>query len=315
MVVSRGDLFNSPDHHLHSFDGEDAVFVPMDRAAYHRSIFLDARISPAANGTLRLPLQNLAAEGAFKPIGWIFHLAHCGSTLLARALDDPKSNLVLREPMCLREVSLNYSPARVALVKAMLGKRYCAQAPSLVKASVPVNFILPQLLTDAGDVRAIFLHCPLRDYLLAVLRTPGHRDWIARVTGLLASHLGDLTGSTDAERGAALWLAQMRAFEKAMAHNAATVSLDCEIFFGTPRPVLAAACAYLDVAMTDRAIEKTVAGPLFANHAKMPAHVFDNAMRLARRSALEDELAPELDVAARWVMQAGGGPLLPRPLS
>ncbi len=315
MVVTRSDLFDSPDHYLHSFDDENAVFVPMDRAAYHRSIFLDARISPAANGSIRLPLERLEAEGAFKPIGWIFHLAHCGSTLLARALDDLKTNLVLREPMCLRDVALDYRPARVALVKAMLGKRYRAGAPSLVKASVPVNFILPQLLTDAGDVRAIFLHCPLRDYLLAILRTPGHRDWIARVTRLLASHLGDLTALTDAERGAALWLAQMRAFDQAMARNPATVSLDCEIFFGTPRSALAAAAAYFEVEMTDVAIEQTVAGPLFATHAKRPAQRFDNAARLERRIELQHELAPELDRAESWVRQAGGGLLLPRPLS
>jgi len=47
MSLTIDDLFASPDHYLHSFEGDAAVFVPMDRAAYHRSIFLDGRISPA----------------------------------------------------------------------------------------------------------------------------------------------------------------------------------------------------------------------------------------------------------------------------
>lgn len=314
MVVTRDDLFGSPDHYLHSFNQANAVFVPMDRAAYHRSIFLDARILPAASGSMHLPLSKLTAQGRAARTGWIFHPAHCGSTLLARALDDPASNLVLREPLCLRGVSLDFDEERLKLVKAMLGKRYHAEMPTVVKASVPVNFILPHLLSGADDVRAIFLHCGLRDYLLAVLRTPGHREWVGRVTQLLSPHLGDLTAVTDAERAAALWLGQMRAFAQAMAHHRATASLDCEAFFATPRPALVAAAACLEIPMTVEAAGRTVAGPLFTTHAKNPAHVFDNTARLVRRAELERTLAPELDVAEAWLERAGGGPILPRPL-
>jgi hypothetical protein len=314
MVVTRDDLYKSPDHYLHSFDKENAVFVPMDRAAYHRSIFLDARISPAASGSMRLLLEQLTTEGPTDRTGWIFHPAHCGSTLLARALDDPATNLVLREPLCLRDVSLDLEQGRLALVKAMLGKRYRADMPTLVKASVPVNFILPDLLSGADDVRAIFLHSGLRDYLLAVLRTPGHREWVARVTQLLSPFLGDLTGLTDAERGAALWLGQMQAFAQAMAGFPATASLDCEVFFANPEPALLAAATCLEIPLTPVAAARIVAGPLFATHAKNPALSFDNTARLVRRAELERTLAREIDLAEEWLAQAGGGPLLPRPL-
>src|ERR1044072_6989935 len=100
MALTLDDLFASPDHYLHSFEGDSALFMPMDRAAYHRSIFLDGRISPVANRSMRVPVAPLAeAARPPAPTGWIFHVAHCVSTLLARALDSPAANLVLSDPL------------------------------------------------------------------------------------------------------------------------------------------------------------------------------------------------------------------------
>src|SRR6478672_6723699 len=111
MVPSPEALFATPDHYLFAFDGDRAVFRAMDRAAYHRSIFLDRRISPASEAAFEVPLAPLIAwQEAHQPrpprIGWIFHIAHCGSTLLARALDLPDRSLVLREPLALRQLGI-----------------------------------------------------------------------------------------------------------------------------------------------------------------------------------------------------------------
>ncbi len=312
MSVTLADLHASPDHYLHSFDGDDAVFVPMDRAAYHRSIFLDGRISAAAGGSMKVPVTSLGSEA--QPISWIFHIAHCGSTLLARALDQPEANLVLREPAALRQVGVTPDADKLAVVLAMLGKRYLPDAPTVVKANVPVNFILPDIVAADADARAIFLHCGLRDYLLTVLRSDGHRNWVRQVTDQFARYLGDVKGLSDAERAAALWLGQIRAFADAMRQMPNARSLDSEVFFGEPRRALAAAAVHLGVPMTDDDIARTVAGPLFATSAKNPSLAFDNVQRLARRARIEGALAPELDQAEKWIDQAGGGRKLDRPL-
>ena len=54
------------------------------------------------------------------------------------------------------------------------------------------------------------------------------------MTTQLAAHLGDLSGLSDAERCAALWLAQMRAFAGAIALMPNARALDAEIFFAAP---------------------------------------------------------------------------------
>jgi hypothetical protein len=307
MALTIDDLYASPDHYLHSFEGDAAVFVPMDRTAYHRSIFLDGRISAAGTGAMRLPVATLMQGGVRPPArtGWIFHVAHCGSTLLARALDRPGGNLVLREPLPLRQTAVAPSADRLGLVAAMLGKRYRADAPTIVKANVPVNFLLPDLIALDEGAAAIFLHVGLRDYLLAILRSDNHRDWLRRVTTQLARHLDTADGASDAARAASLWLAQMRAFAAAIARMPQARSLDAEEFFAEPGRIVAAAAGHLGVAMTADEVEETVSGPLFATYSKNPSVAFDNAARIARRSELERSLSGEIDEAEAWVAGQG----------
>ena len=307
MSLTLYDLFASPDHYLHSFDGDAALFVPMDRAAYHRSIFLDGRIAPAGNGSMRVPVAALPPPPrAPAPVGWIFHVAHCGSTLLARALDQPAANLVLREPLALRQLALAPDAPRLATTLAMLAKRYRPDAPTIVKANVPINFLLSEIAAADRDARAILLYCTLGDYLLAILRSDDHRAWLRRVTAQLAPYLGDLAAATDAERAAALWLAQMREFAGAIAAMPHARSLDAEAFFGTPREILALAARHLDVSMTDEAIEALVDGPLFSTYSKNPTVAFDNAARLERRHYLGRRLAGEIAQANGWIERKAG---------
>lgn len=298
------DLFASPDHYFHSFAGDEAVFVRMDRAAYARSIFLDDRIQPLAPGAMRVPLTMLKPRPAQRA-AWIFHIAHCGSTLLARALDELGRGLVLREPLALRQVGVAPDPARLALVLGMLGKRYPREGLTLVKANVPVNFILSDIAAADPEAPALLLHFGLRDYLLAILRSDNHRKWLRRVTGELSHYLGDLAELGDGELAAALWLAQMRSFEAALSAMPYARMLDAEAFFARPAETLGAAAALFGRGADADAVARVVTGPLFATYAKNPAAKFANADRLARKAALAAPLADELDQAERWIAQNG----------
>ena len=310
MPITPAQLAATPDHFLHRFEGEDAIIVQMDAAAYRRSIFLDRRISPAGDQEIQLAvaaLIHLPVQPATPPpLGWIFHMAHCGSTLLARALGELGDNIVLREPFALRQLAFEPDPARLALVMAMLARRYAPDAPTIVKANVPVNFLLPAITAHDPGARAIMLHCGLPDYLLAILRSDNHRRWLRDVTTQLAGHLGDLSCASDAQRAAALWLAQTRRFADALRamHNAR--SLDAERFFANPGATLAAVADHLGVAARPDAIAALVAGPLFATYSKNPALAFDNAARLARREALEPALAAEIGAARHWLDRTAG---------
>jgi len=306
----------TPDLHLFAFEGDRATLVPMDRAAYQRSIFLDRRISPARPQGYQFPVDALTSHLDSHPhatprTGWIFHVAHCGSTLLARAIDHPDRSLVLREPLALRQLGVQRAPtdrgwqSRLRLTTSMLGRRYHPGAPAIVKGNVPVNFIAANILALDPTAPAIFLYFPLRAYLLAILRSDDHRRWVANVTTqlqpALAEAAGDVTGLDPVERAAALWLAQMRFYAETIDLFPQARSLHAEDLFNRPSDVLAAAARHFGVALSDDEIATIVGGPLFATYAKQPGQRFDNQARLAVQADSERRLGPELERARRWV--------------
>jgi hypothetical protein len=317
MDLTLERLFASPDQHLFAFEGDRAIFRTMDRDAYHRSIFLDRRIAALDDLALEIPVETLTAyrddQGIAAPrTAWIFHVAHCGSTLLARALDRPDGNLVLREPRPLRQLGLTRGPAgeawraRLRLAAALAGRRYRPDAATIVKANVPVNFIASDLLALDPGAPAILLYFPLRAYLLAVLRSPGHRQWVVNVT----TQLQPASAGLDvAERAAALWLAQMHIYDDLLARYPGTCSLHADELLGAPRPALAAAAAHFGAEMAEAEL-----GALLATYSKSPGLAFDNEARLSLRAENARALGPELECARRWV---DGRPLparLDRPL-
>ena len=292
MPPSVSAIAASPDHYLHSCEGADAVIVPMDRAAYARSIFLDARIAPAREGAALVPVAALAAAAPEpRMTAWIFHVAHCGSTLLARALEAVSSGLVLREPMALRQLAFAPDPARLRLVLAMLGRRYGGDEPTLIKANVPVNALLPAIAAADPAAPAVFLHLGLEDYALAVLRSPQHRGWVREMAARFAAAS---PGASDAASLAALWLWQMRAFAAALDALPQACALDAERFYADPAAKLAALAPRLGRPANPARIAEVAAGPLFATYSKRPGVAFDNAARLERREALLREMAGEI---------------------
>jgi hypothetical protein len=300
MAPNIAQLLASPDHYLHSFEEADAVFVQMDRAAYRRSIFLDRRISCATDGSVQVPVADLTAPAALAT-DWIFHVAHCGSTLLARALDELSDDIVLREPFALRQLALSPDAARLKQTLALLSRRYADGGPTLIKANVPVNFLLEDIVADDTQARAVFLYCSLPDYLLAILRSDNHRAWLRNVTGQLSDYLGDLLSLSDAQLGAALWIAQLSRFAKAIEQMPSARSLNAEVFFADPTEMLGAAAKFFGRNPDMRAIDALVSGPLFNTYSKNTAHAFDNAARLARRDRLVGQISGEIAEAERWI--------------
>lgn len=332
MDLGIAELFSSPDHYLFMFDGDQAIFRPMDRAAYGRSIFLDERIQPAATGSMRIPLAPLL--GHVRPdrspsdIGWIFHVAHCGSTLLARGLDCPDASLVLREPAPLRQLALEGAAAfagrpataawrqGLALAVGMMGKAYAPVQRVLVKANVPVNFILSELMAQTPEAKGVVLYFEREDYLVAILRSAEHRRWLRYITAALApalvAEVGPIDGLEDGELAAALWLAQMRIFTRALERWPQLRSLDAGRLLANPSGVVEIAAAYFDMpAAADEATMQALA----VSYAKNPELPFDNEARIKRRRIDRQGLAPELDRARSWLAARGEAFAgLPRPL-
>jgi hypothetical protein len=313
-------LFNDPDQYLYRSEGEDAIFASMDRDAYHRSIFTDHRLSPRNNVLEKAPLTSLyeaQTKAGAKPrdVGYIFHIAHCGSTLLARALDIKDANLVCREPVALRQLGVMAAKSypgvsndwlrRADLVTTLLGRRYNPSGPVIVKANVPVNFMIEPLMQMRPEQPAIFLHFSLEHYLLAILRSQGHATWINRVSQELQRGIAGASGAETAPslptQAARLWLAQMVIYAKALEIFPNAASLDAEVFFNQPGDVLSACFSHFGQPQERATLGAIVASELFTRYSKDPKMAYTNDTRLNLQGALRRELGGALAEARRWI--------------
>ncbi len=322
MNLSNHELFATPEFYHFAYESDRSLFLRMDREAYFSSIFLDGRIQPAASDAIRFvtaPLAQWRGDHGFaiERKNWIFHIAHCGSTLLSRALDRIGANLVLREPITLRQLGvwrakLNESElpiwdTKLELALALLGKRYRPQAPVIVKANVPVNFILNQIMVLDPGAPAILLYQPLRQYLLAILRTDAHRQWVIRVTDELSCALspmvGDVAGLDAVERASALWLAQIRAFDAVLNTFPGARSLSADALFAAPRAVVSAAAKLFNVPLSDFELDAIIGSSLFTHDAKDPDQPFNRRERSMQTLALAMAMDRDLTRAHEWILQ------------
>lgn len=320
------EIFERPDLFLWQIDGSAALFVKMDRNTYYNSIFCDQRIFPASPEILRMDFSRLHDYFSERPadplkLNFIFHIAHCGSTLLARALDIKESNIVYREPALLRQLGSEAASGfygatapvewqqKLDVALAMLNRRYTKDGPIIIKANVPVNFMLPNILETSQDHRSIFLYLSLENYLLAVLKTPNHRSWVAAVSTELGAAIESVIGITPEQRqgmsipesAACLWMAQVVIFEEILKKSANARSLDAEVFYNDPESTLQKAFGFIEQTVDSSDISDIVSSDLFNRYSKNPSQNYDNDTRLAQRDAIREQLSGDLEKGREWV--------------
>ena len=318
------ELFDAPDLFLWQFDGSQALFVGMGRNAYHNSIFCDQRIMATSRDIVRIDCSRLQEFLSSRPpresrLNYIFHVAHCGSTLLARALDVKEANIVYREPPVLRQLGAESASAfygrtpppewqqKLDLSVALLNRSYSNDGPIVVKANVPVNFMIPALLDAGGG--ALLLYVSLENYLLAVLKSPTHRAWVAAISTELGSAIEAVTGiGADERKGlgipeaaSCLWMAQIAIFDETLKANSNVRSLDAETFYGYPESTLQKCFEFLGQAVDESAVAEIVNGELFTRYSKDPRQSYDNETRLAQREAIRVQLAGDIEKGRDWV--------------
>jgi hypothetical protein len=174
---------------LLDLDGDRLLFVETTRELLASAPCVDGR-SPIADGSaieVRLS-EALAASWArpAPPDRYIFHVAYCGSTLLATLLDCPSRSFALREPNILVDLANakarfpeNRTDPPLTLARALLRRRWQAAEPALCKPSNWANNLVPELTADPARIRPLFLATDQRTYLRAVMR--GGRDRIESV--------------------------------------------------------------------------------------------------------------------------------------
>lgn len=322
--------------HRHVEGADRIVFQHVARADHRNAPFLTDEYLGANRARYELGVAECLAGAPPRPMGFIFHSAFCGSTLLLSALDRPGLAMGLSEPVLLNDVvgfrRRGAAPAAVARLAdaatRLLARPFAPGERVIVKPSNILNPLAELLLALRADAPAILLHAPLETFLVSVVRKGlWCRLWVRELLeGFLTDQVVDLGMSpndyfrqSDLQVAATGWLAQHALFHRLAGKlgPSRVRTLDSEVLTGDPAAVLAAAAAHLGLAANADDLSAMAAGPAFTRHSKSGA-AFDTAQRAAEyaaaRRAHEDEIG-KVVIWAQAVAEANGLPLdLPHPL-
>lgn len=329
MPLNAQTLLESPDYFPLKFEGENLVIVKMTRSSYRQSIFtLPNRIVTDGNEAWSIPFSqvvNIVEQSKLDlpSPSVIFQIAHCGSTLLSRALDQPQSSLVIRESFALRQycasplpVTQNALDARKRGLNALwtlLSRKYAANENVLLKSNVPVNYALTEINGYSPKLKGVLLYCSFSEYLVAALKSDQRRLWAKHVVREMAQKIQILDGFSmlaieslsAAQATAVLWLSQIKYYQLAIGQNPELLALNSKQFFEHPENTLFACSKHLSLNI-NRADSKRIAnGDLFSRHAKTPELSYTNQQRIEDLTQLQVRYKTEIEQTLNWCEQSG----------
>jgi len=316
------ELKRSPDCLLQDIDlvNRRGLLVGIREADYRNASFLDHRVLKPDTQGAWFPLPRLINQAADikpqDPAHFIFHVSHCGSTLVSRLLAELPGCLPLREPLSF----LNLALARRELERPesrldaagwdalfdlsirLASRSYRPGERTLVKATSACANLLTPLFSRSPGSRALLLYTDLETWLTTMLRDDKVREngryyapaWLTdfmAITGLKDLKLSALT---DAEQFALNWLTGMLHFQRARETAPERVLLcDFEEFLAEPAASLRRAANFFDL---DAArAEEITSGSLMRSYAKNPAQPFNGAQRRQELKQARARVGIEID--------------------
>ncbi len=316
-------LIASPEYYPLKLEGENLVFVRMNRSTYQQSIFtMEGRIKTSAAGTWSVPFKQIVdaisrSDLNNPPAGCIYHIAHCGSTLLSRALDIDNKTLVIREPYVLRQICAS-PPARnrhevetrsraLAIIWQLLSRRFNNESV-IVKANVPVNYCIAEMNGVIQGGSEVYLYSNLQEYLSSILKSDERAHWVAHLIKEMGSRIKriapfqdlDLNTLTTAQSTAVLWASQIHNYERAQL-NKASFSLNSQTWFSKPSSVLQDLGTHFNCGIDKTLADEITENELFRTYSKAPNLEFSEAQRVAGQMTLQNKFKTEYEDTIEWL--------------
>jgi hypothetical protein len=263
----------------------------------HRAFIRDAT-------AVWLPLERLLSEAAGLPPPpaphAIFHVSHCGSTLVSRLVAELPDNLPVRESL----VALGLAVTRRDLDRAesrldgatwdrlfdtasrLLSRTYRPGQRAVLKFTSACGNLVTPVLQRNTDSKALLLHTDLETWLTVMLRDENVRhngrfyaqDWLKDLHALTGRRDLRLAALGDAQQFAVNWLATMLQFERAIQQYPQRAQrCDFEPFLADTVAGLTDVGSFFGLDTAGAAA--IAAGPLLKSYAKNPAKPFDRAAR------------------------------------
>jgi hypothetical protein len=297
---------------------ERALVVRMDDADYRAASFLDERMYTRQMEAAWVPMSAMAARIEnmdARPLHFIFHTGHVGSTLLSRLLDETGEVLSLREPLPLRTLAEAYDFAKDgaepdALLEIFL-KLWSRGFPStravMLKATSSAARIGLRLMAARPEARAVYLSVAAEPYIATLLAGPYAANDLNGFGPERLSRLNTMLGDvaqpkTLGELAAMSWLVERLTQANLLAVSGARVlAIDFEQFLDSMEETLASVLTHYGLDASPERISTLMQSPLLARYSKAPEQPYSREMRAQVLDQSRKNYAEEIARALNWL--------------
>ena len=307
-------------------DGWNVLLIRLDAAAYRAASFLDDRIvGPATRGAwYAFDRVEGAAQGvAHRPLHFIFHTGHVGSTLVSRLVDEAGGSLPLREPLPLRTLAeahdhlhepdsavseAQFERARAALL-ALWARGYETTRSVVLKATSSAGRLAERLLAARPSSRAIYMNVRAEPYLATLLagqnspadlRGHGPERW-RRLQARIALKLQPLHALSPGELAALAWLSETWTQRDALRRFPERVlAIDFEAFLAAVADGMARILGHfgLDGGQSGRAL---AASAVLTRYSKAPEYAYTPSVRSEVLREARERHRAEIGSGLAWL--------------
>ena len=326
----RDGLLGDPGIYPQNLDltREAVLFLRLSRQALESASFLDDRIlTPQSQGRwvgfaeLAPWLENAALA---RPLHFIFHAGHVGSTLVSRLLDEAGGVLSLREPLPLRVLAdaadtfdSADAPAGAARMETLLrwfsilwSRGYNDTSAVVLKATSSSGRLAPSLLTRAPQARAIAMNLRPEPYLATLLAGEnshidlhGHGpERYRRLTRLAAPPAQPLHAMSLGEIAALTWLTEtLTQADAQRAFGDRVMPLDFDAFLSDPAAAMRSVCAHFGLAPGEAFFARVPQSAVLQRYSKAPEHAYTAEFRAQLLAQSRSLNAAEIRRGLTWL--------------
>lgn len=328
----RARLPDTPDVYLHKLDlaKNAGLLIEFDQPAFRQSSFLDNRVlTPATKGAW-LPLSAVmtAASHAnnLRPLHYIFHAGHVGSTLISRLLDEITGVLSLREPLPLRTLAELYDKVDppnswadnlqlTTLARALIqlwSRGYETTHSIVVKATSTAARVAAPLLTLQPASRALYLNIGAEPYLATLLAGPncgvdlrGHGPGrLQRLQRQLGVQLPPLDSLSIGELAALGWLVESWTQQDLLREFGTRIlTVDFDQFLNNIEAGMRRFIQHLALPQDNAFLAQVAHSPVLSRYSKAPEHPFSPNNRTLVLAESRQRNKVEIARGMQWLEQ------------
>ncbi len=319
-------LAQRPEIFPHQLDliNDQLLLVELPKAKVEAASFLDQRVLSETTQGAWIPWQEVTEvidpTPVAKPVSLVFHVGHCGSTLLSRLAGFAGNTQSLREPLPLRSLAQDFADAdegrsfvsRKSHLKYLktLSKLWSRGAShTVIKATSICTDLLPVFQSAEPSTRSIFVFNRVETHIATLL---AGENAVVDLKGFAKLRIQRLRQKTDLDiRLSELNLGQLAALSWLSETTSATQSLEAfpgqiealefETLIATPADSLARVLDFLKIPASESVIESAVQSSVMQTYSKAPEVQYNAQTRAAILAQSRSTFGAEIKAALMWL--------------